>query len=215
MNIPEVLQNNMTILDLHKRHEARPGLWMLTFPGELMPDGHEVSWQVKGQIKHQNLNEFCDIVRSTWYERTGRQAPTETEQSDTRDTGSEGGDTNTRVPTGVVIPAAPVVQDVEATLADVLEAQVSRFGDSLRDVEDRITELGKKRQTLMKELIKCKAALEAYNGKAIEITVPAPKKRKAKTKAKPNPASGAKALTKEKLNPRTGKSYDKSKEKSE
>lgn len=202
MNIPEILQNNITILNLHKRHEARPGLWMLTFPGELMPDGHEVTWQVKGQIKHQNLNEFCDIVRSTWYERQGRQTSAEVEQGDTRDTSSEGGDTNTRVPAGVVVSEAPFVSTVEETLEAVLESQVSGLRDSLRDVEDRITGLGVERTKMMKELMKCESALKAYKGETtvlkIEVPKPTPKKRKTKTKAKPNPASGAKALTEEK-----------------
>jgi hypothetical protein len=189
MNIPEVLQDNITILDLHTRHEARPGLWMLTFPGEFMPDGHEVSWQCKGQIKHQDLNKFCDVVRSTWYERQGIQTVTTSEPSDTRDTGSEGGDPGTGVSVGVIVPEAQAVPTVEETLEVVLKAQVSRIGDRLNDVEDRITGLGSERQELVKELIKCTAALAAYEGKAIEITVPTPKKRKAKTKVKPKEKS--------------------------
>lgn len=219
MNIPEVLQNNMTILDQHTRREARPGLWMLAFPGVHMPDGHDVEWQVKGQVKHQDLNEFCDIVRRTWYERIGSQTPPESESDNTRDTGSEGGDPEPRVTARAVVPEAPPLSAVEETLEDVLKSQVSRIGDRLYDVEDRITGLGSERQELVKELIKCKAALLAYEGKTQTLEVIAPKKpaakKKRKTKAKPNPASGAKALTKERLNPRTGKSYETTEERSE
>lgn len=185
----EVVTDNRAILDRHTRREARPGMWMLVFPGEFMPDGHDVEWAVKGQVTHKNLNEFCDVVRGTYDERINRQAAAESEPSVTRNLSSEGGDTSPGVTSGAVVPEAPAVPTVEATLEAVLKSQVSSLGDILRDVEDRITGLGTERQTLMAELIKCDAALAAYNGKAIEITVPTPKKRKAKTKVKPKEKS--------------------------
>lgn len=188
MNIPEVLQNNMAILDQHTRHEARPGLWMLTFPGAHMPDGHDVSWQVKGQVKHQDLNEFCDVVRRTWYERVGSEEIAEVEQGDTRDTSSEGGDRESRIAARTVVPATPSVPSIEATLEAVLESQVSSIRDNLNDVENRITELGSDRTSLIKELGKCESALKAYKGETtvleLKVPKPAPKKRKTKTKTK-------------------------------
>jgi hypothetical protein len=187
----EIINNNIAILDRHTRREARPGMWMLTFPGEYMPDGYDVEWAVKGQVTHKNLNEFCDVVRRTYDERINRNAAKETEPTDTRDTGSEWADPNAGVPARVNLPETHVVPTVEETLEAVLESQVLSLRDSLNDVETRITLLGGERTKLKQEVAKCEAALLAYKSATEAAPTPPARKRKTKAKAKPNPAKGA------------------------
>jgi hypothetical protein len=184
MNIQELLGNNMAILDQHTRREARPGLWILTFPGEFMPDGYDVEHQIKGQVTHASLQEFCNVIRETYNARIGKQEAAATEPSDTRDTSSEGGDPAPRVASRVEVSAATPVPSVEDTLEDVLRSQVLKLRDSISYVEDRISERGTERTRLLNELKKCEAALEAYEGEP--KTKPKPV-RKRKTKAKPKP----------------------------
>lgn len=190
MSVIDILNDDLQILDLHRRREARPGLWILSFPGDFMPDGHSFEWQYSGQLTNAVLMKFCNEVRNAYNERNGSQEVEVREPDTARVASSEPASPDAGDSGRGSVPTPPPVQDVEATLEAVISSQVTRLRDQVASVESRIGELGAQRVELIAQLDAAQRALEAYNDGEQDTKAAKPNRRKPRRTKKPASSEG-------------------------
>ncbi len=159
--IIKILNNDAKILDLARRREARPGLWVISFPGELMPDTHDFEWQYRGSLERAVLVEFCNQVRRE-YERQASSQASPSSGDDTR-VPSGGGDGGPPGESGgAAVAAAPAVPDVEVSMEDRLQAEVDRLRTRKSDLQCEIRRLATERDATTLALRRASKALGVY-----------------------------------------------------
>lgn len=163
----EVLANDAAILDLSSRREARPGLWIISAPAELMPDNHAFEWQYRGELDLKALQQFCNATREAWNERSHRKAAKEAGTSPARIPDPPRDDPGPSEPEGVGVAAPKNVQRPETSLAEYLQSEVDNWRGYVIDVAAQVDDLNAELARAERRLNEAEAALAAIAGEGL------------------------------------------------
>ena len=158
----EVLSSDPALLDLSSQREARPGLWIVSCPGELMPDGHSFEWQHKGELNLETLQRYCNAAREAWNERTHGKTASELSKGAARIPDAPRDDTPTGESGASGVPEAQDVQRPQGTLEEYLLSQVDHHRsrlDALKAERDGIESRIASEETM---LLEASAAYEGF-----------------------------------------------------
>lgn len=157
----QVLSSDAALLDIAGRREAREGLWILSCPGELMPDGYPFEWQYKGTLELTVLQDFCNATREAWNERTHGNKAKKAVKAATRIPDTTGDGPSTPEPAGVELPAAPDVQGPQASMEEYLQSEVDRLGSLADDLTAQRDDISARLRDAGRQLAKAQRALAA------------------------------------------------------
>lgn len=151
------------ILTTCRAREARPGLWIVTMPGEFMPHGNDYEVQVTGEVNNETKMQFCNAVRSEYERQKLNPAP-----KASRVGRSEGDNVRADPAPAVRNPRArpdPADQETaEGSLESYLESQVDEWIRRTDKAGDQLAHAREYYARAKRELAKAKRALRAARG---------------------------------------------------